>query len=142
MSQRLQTATRAARAAGRVLQDKFDAARDIRSKGKRDIVTDADYAAERTIRDILLARYPEDRFLSEESDARERQALWAQAAAEDSSALWVVDRLDGTTNYAHHLHVFCVSIALYAQQRVQLGVVYDPVSKETFAAERGRGATL
>ncbi len=142
MSQRLQTAVRAARAAGRVLHAKIDAARDIRAKGKRDIVTDADYAAEQAVREVLLARYPEDRFLSEESDALERQALWAQAEAADSCALWVVDPLDGTTNYAHHLHVFCVSIALYAQRRVQLGVVYDPVSQEMFAAERGCGATV
>ncbi len=142
MSVRLQTAMRAARAAGRVLHDRFDAARDIRSKGKRDIVTDADYAAERTVREILLARHPEDRFLSEESDARDRQALWAEADAADSSSLWVVDPLDGTTNYAHHVHMFCVSIALYAQRAVQLGVVYDPLSREMFAAERGRGAML
>lgn len=142
MTQRLQTASRAARAAGRVLRAKFDAAREIRSKGKRDIVTDADYAAERAAREVLLARFPDDRFLSEESDARERAALWAEAEASDAVALWVVDPLDGTTNYAHHQPVFGVSIGLYVRHAVQLGVVYDPVHDELFAAERGHGATV
>ncbi len=142
MTQRLQTAVRAARAAGRVLSAKFNAAREIRSKGKRDIVTDADYAAERAVRDVLLSRFPDDRFLSEESDAQERAALWRQAEAPDAPALWVVDPLDGTTNYAHHHPVFNVSIGLYLGGEVQLGVVYDPVHGELFAAERGHGATV
>ncbi len=142
MTQRLQTAVRAARAAGRVLRNKFDAAREIRSKGKRDIVTDADYAAERAAREVLLARFPDDRFLSEESDARERAALWAEAEALEAVALWVVDPLDGTTNYAHHHPTFSVSIGLYIGHNVQLGVVYDPVHDELFAAERGHGATV
>ncbi len=142
MTQRLQTAVRAARAAGRVLWAQFDAAREIRSKGKRDIVTDADYAAEKAVREVLSSRFPDDRFLSEESDARERAALWREAEASDAPALWVVDPLDGTTNYAHHQPVFTVSIGLYLRQEVQLGVVYDPVHAEVFAAERGRGATV
>ncbi len=142
MTQHLKTAIRAARAAGRVLRDMFERTREIHSKGKRDIVTDADYAAERAVREVLLARYPEDRFLSEESAAAERQALWAESSASPTLGLWVVDPLDGTTNYAHHLPFFCVSIARCCGPDVQLGVVYDPVHQELFAAERGRGATV
>ena len=113
MSQRLLTAQRAARAAGKVLAAKLHDRRDIRYKGKRDIVTDADYAADRTIKQIVLSRFPNDKFVSEEGDAEEHKRLWAQADASDGVALWVVDPLDGTTNYAHTLYAFCTSIALY-----------------------------
>ncbi len=142
MSQRLQTALRAARAAGKVLIKKLDSVREIHSKGKRDIVTDADYAADRIIRKILLSRFPRDRFLSEEGDAAERARLWKQAKASDGIALWIVDPLDGTTNYSRNLYPFTVSIALYQTGAVQLGVVYDPIRNELFSAERGRGAHL
>jgi len=142
MTQRLQTAMRAARAAGKVLLEKLNVGREIRSKGKRDIVTDADYAADRTVRSILLSRFPNDRFLSEEGDAAQQRKLWAQAETSDEIALWVVDPLDGTTNYAHHLYPFSVSIAFFRANAVQLGVVYDPIRGEMFSAERGRGAYL
>jgi myo-inositol-1(or 4)-monophosphatase len=142
MSLRLQTALRAARAAGKVLLDKLHDGRQIHSKGKRDIVTDADYAADRTVRKILLSRFPRDQFLSEEDDADARKRLWAQASASDGLALWVVDPLDGTTNYSRSLCPFCVSIALYQAGAVRIGVVYDPIRDELFSAERGRGARL
>jgi myo-inositol-1(or 4)-monophosphatase len=142
MTQRLQTAIRAARAAGHVLAAKFNEAREIRSKGKRDIVTDADYAADRTVREILLARFPQDRIFSEEGDAAARAALWTEAQSHPDLGVWIIDPLDGTTNYAHHLPIFCVSIALYQNHHVQAGVIFDPVNKELYAAERGHGATL
>ncbi len=142
MTQQLQTALRAARAAGKLLREKLDGARDIRSKGKRDIVTDADYAADRAVRSILHARDPRDYLLSEEDSAETREQLWARAGASDGARLWIVDPLDGTTNYAHRLPTFSVSIALYQHGAVQLGVVYDPLRDEMFAAERGAGAFL
>lgn len=142
MSRRLQTARRAARAAGQVVREKLGDVREIKSKGKRDIVTDADFAAERTVRAILHANFPHDDFLSEEDAAETRQGLWARVEAADSARLWVVDPLDGTTNYAQHLPCFAVSIALYQAGAVQIGVVYDPLRREMFAAERGRGAFL
>lgn len=142
MNQRLETARRAARAAGQVLHNKFNDAREIRSKGKRDIVTDADFAAERVAREILLNHFSHDYFLSEEDDAVTRKALWTQADEADAQPLWVVDPLDGTTNYAHRLPSFAVSIALYRGRHVPLGVVYDPLRDEMFSAERGRGAYL
>ncbi|MBI4786122.1 MAG: inositol monophosphatase [Chloroflexi bacterium] len=142
MNSRLQTAARAARAAGKILRAKFDATREITSKGKRDIVTDADFAADRAIRDILLGRFPQDRILSEEGDAAAWQALWAETETNDDLAVWIVDPLDGTTNYARHHSIFCVSIALYQKRSVQAGVIYDCIHNELFVAERGRGATL
>jgi myo-inositol-1(or 4)-monophosphatase len=142
MSQRLFTAQRAARAAGKVLAAKWHDRRKIRYKGKRDIVTDADYAADRIIREIVCARFPDDKFISEEGDAAEHKRLWAQADASDDLALWVVDPLDGTTNYARMFYPFCTSIAVYQAGQVQLGAVYDPILGELFSAERGRGARL
>ena len=142
MSRRFQVAVQAARAAGKILVEKLREGREIKFKGRRDIVTDADYAADRTIRAILLARFPHDQYLSEEGDAAERARLWKMADASDDLAVWVVDPLDGTTNYSRNLYPFTTSIALYQAGAVKVGVVYDPVSKELFAAERGRGAWL
>ena len=142
MSQRLDVARRAARAAGRIVRDKLDQTREVKSKGKRDIVTDADFAADRTVRSILRASLPQDHYLSEEDSAEKRQALWARAQASGDMRLWVVDPLDGTTNYAQHVPCFAVSIALYRAGAVEIGVVYDPLRREMFSAERGRGAFL
>ncbi len=142
MTQRLSTAIRAARAAGKVLREKLGDARAVRFKGKRDIVTDADYAADRTVRSIVHARYPHDHFISEEDSAGTREQLWARVATSDGARLWIVDPLDGTTNYAHRLPAFTVSIAMYQQGAVQLGVVYEPLRGEMFAAERHAGAFL
>ncbi len=142
MSSYLQAATRAARLGGKILVEKFEAARDIRSKGKRDIVTDADYASERAVRQVLQEHDPQTRFISEELTAEENAALWRELDANPGLCGWVVDPLDGTTNYAHRQPLFAVSIALYSAGQVQVGVVLDPLRKELFAAERGRGATL
>ncbi len=142
MSERLQIATRAARAAGKIIREKLGGVREIKSKGKRDIVTDADFAADRTIRALVLTHFPRDHFLSEEDAPAARQPLWARVEEFGAECLWVVDPLDGTTNYAHRLPAFCVSIALYQRGAVQIGVVYDPLRDELFAAERGHGARL
>ena len=142
MSQRLDAATRAARAAGRIVAEKLGQTRTIKSKGKRDIVTDADFAADRSVRSILHASFPRDQFLSEEDSQEKREGLWARVKVADDTRLWVVDPLDGTTNYAQHLPCFSVSIALYQAGAVQIGVVYDPLRREMFAAERGQGAFL
>ncbi len=140
MSPRLQTAMRAARAAGKQVRARLDKTRNIRSKGKRDIVTDADYAADRAVRSILHARFPRDHFLSEEDTLDTRNKVWARVGISEDECLWIVDPLDGTTNYARRLPCFSVSIALYRHGAVQIGVVYDPLRDEMFAAERDRGA--
>lgn len=142
MASHLQAAIRAARVSGKILVDKFEAVRDIRSKGKRDIVTDADFAAEHAVRTLLAEHDPQIRFISEELSAEENAALWKELEANPALCGWVVDPLDGTTNYAHRHPPFAVSIAMVSGGRVQLGVVFDPLRKEMFAAERGRGATL
>jgi len=142
MNQRLQTARRAARAAGKILRDKLGDTRDIRSKGKRDIVTDADYAADHAVRTILHARFPRDHFLSEEDPPDTRNEIWARVEASSDERLWIVDPLDGTTNYSRRLPCFSVSIGLYQAGAPQMGVVYDPLCDEMFTAERGGGAFL
>lgn len=142
MTQRFTIAKRAARAAGKVLLNKLRDGREIKLKGRRNIVTDADFAADRTIRKILLTHFPTDRFISEEGDAAEHARWWTLAKISDEVNLWIIDPLDGTTNYSRNLYPFCVSIALYRAGAVQAGVVYDPLRQEMFAAERGRGAWL
>lgn len=141
MPSQLQIAIRAARLGGAILAEKFDAAREIRSKGKRDIVTDADYASERAVRSALAEHDARTRFISEELSAAENAALWKELEGNPGLGAWVVDPLDGTTNYAHHQPTFSVSIALYSGGQVQVGVVFDPLRKEMFAAQRGCGAT-
>ena len=123
----------AARAAGRLLRDEVSGTRRIAYKGApTNLVTEMDQRAEAEILGRLRAAFPEDAILSEESGA----------ASGRSGRRWIVDPLDGTTNYAHGLPVFGVSIALQAERRVVLGVVYDPSREELFVAEHGRGATL
>jgi myo-inositol-1(or 4)-monophosphatase len=142
MNQRLVIAKNAARAAGKVIKEKLADTREIHFKGKRDIVTDADHAADQIIHQMIHERFPNDQFISEEGDASQRKELWARAAKSNDENLWVIDPLDGTTNYAHRLPTFCVSIALYQANAVQIGVVYDPLRDELFSTERGKGAFL
>jgi myo-inositol-1(or 4)-monophosphatase len=123
----------AARAAGRLLRDELSGARRIAYKGSpTNLVTEMDQRAEALILERLHGAFPDDAFLAEEQGA----------AAGRSNRRWIVDPLDGTTNYAHGLPVFGVSIALEAGRRLVLGVVYDPSRDEMFVAERGGGATL
>jgi myo-inositol-1(or 4)-monophosphatase len=97
-----------------------------------DLVTEIDEEAEQVIRKELLGTFPSYRMLAEEG---------GELAGEED-ARWIVDPLDGTTNYAHGLPIFCVSVALERAGEMVVGVVHDPIHEETFAAERGRGATL
>ncbi|PQO44525.1 inositol monophosphatase family protein [Blastopirellula marina] len=134
MSSYLTTCEKAARAAGEVLnhwRGKFS----VREKGRADLVTDADLAAQKAIAEILLADFPDFDFLGEESQASERPPA-------DSPFCWIVDPLDGTTNYVHGLPNYSVSIALAEAGTVIAGVVYDPVFDRCFKAEKGQGAYL
>jgi myo-inositol-1(or 4)-monophosphatase len=126
-----EAAVEAARAAGEVLRGAFGEEQAVRHKGEVDIVTETDEKAEAVIKEILLGSFPSYGMLAEEG---------GELAGKD--ARWIVDPLDGTTNYAHGLPIFCVSIALEKDGEVALGVVHDPVSRETYVAERGGGATL
>ncbi|HXH81535.1 MAG TPA: inositol monophosphatase family protein [Candidatus Tectomicrobia bacterium] len=125
-------AVEAARAAGALLRDALPAARRIGYKGSpTNLVTEMDARAEALIVERLAHAFPDDGVLAEERGAR----------AGRSGRRWIVDPLDGTTNYAHGLPVFAVSIALQVGPEVALGVVFDPMRDELYVAERGRGAT-
>ncbi len=127
----LETAISAARAGGEELVRRFSLPRDITHKGKLDLLTDADTAAEARVLAVIRERHPDDAILAEESGktgAGER--------------VWIVDPLDGTTNYAHGVPHYAVSIAYRAGGATEIGVIYDPTRDELYAAARGGGATL
>lgn len=109
-----------------------------REKGPRDLVTDADVAAQKTIEKILLGAFPDHDFLGEES----QPGPPGDEPVRRSSYRWIVDPLDGTANYVHKLQSFAVSIALEHRGQIVLGVVYDPISGEMYHAQAGSGAFL
>lgn len=126
-------ATEIARDAGAILRDRFGQPHEVRFKGTIDMVTEADRAAEALIAGRLRDAYADHLLLCEEG---------SQGAALDSPYRWVVDPLDGTTNFAHGLPTFAVSIALEEAGLPIIGVVYDPMRDELFVSQRGGGATL
>jgi len=132
----LNTAIKAARRAGNLISR---AARDldritVSSKGPKDFVTEVDRAAEQAIVDTLLEAYPQHGILAEEGTASERN--------KDAEYVWVIDPLDGTTNFLHGMPQYCISIALRHHHQITQGVIYDPVRNDLFTASRGRGAFL
>ena len=131
----LNFAIQTARDAGRVLVDRLGRAIQITNKGDIDLVTEADIAAEHLIIERIQSYHPRHAILAEESGETIRQG-------DRSEWKWIVDPLDGTTNFAHGYPCFCVSIALERAGVLQIGVIYDPMRDELFAAERGQGATL
>jgi myo-inositol-1(or 4)-monophosphatase len=132
----LNFAIQTARDAGRVLAEKFGRAIQISNKGDIDLVTEADLASEQLIVERIRSYHPRHAILTEEAGAL------AAIGGARSEYKWIIDPLDGTTNYAHGYPCFCVSVALEHEGRVVVGVVYDPIRDELFAAERGGGATL
>jgi len=131
----LNFATQVARDAGNLLVQRLGIAK-ITTKGDINLVTEADIAAENLIIESIRSYYPQHGILAEESG----EAI--QVAGKRSDWKWIIDPLDGTTNYAHGYPCFCVSIALEHKGELEIGVVYDPMRDEMFAAERGQGATL
>jgi myo-inositol-1(or 4)-monophosphatase len=121
-----------AREAGELLCARLDDPREVEQKRPRDLVTDADRASEALIVSRIREVFPAASILGEESGA----------FAGSGDERFIVDPLDGTTNYAHRYPLFCVSIAYEVAGRIEAGVVYAPVLDELFAARRGRGATL
>ncbi len=127
------TAEEGARLAGRILAERFQGERTIEFKHSGiDLVTDADKASEEALLGFLRARHPGHAFLAEESGASQG----------GSGLRWLIDPLDGTTNYAHRVPHFCVSVAVEGPEGLLAGVVYDPMLDELFSAARGEGATL
>ncbi|MBA2525124.1 MAG: inositol monophosphatase [Pyrinomonadaceae bacterium] len=133
----LSFAIQTARDAGGVLIDRLGRAQ-VSNKGTIDLVTEADIAAEKLIIDRIRSHYPRHAILAEESGASEG----IPSIPGESEWKWLIDPLDGTTNYAHGYPCFCVSIGVERRGRIEIGVVYDPMRDEMFAAERGQGATL
>lgn len=125
-------ACEAALAAGAILRERLGRPHDVRLKGTVDLVTEADRAAETLIADMIRGSFPDHDLLGEEG-ARGNAA---------SAFRWVVDPLDGTTNFAHNLPHFAVSIGLEHDGEPLAAAVYDPMRDELYAAGRGRGATL
>jgi len=129
----LALALEAARRASAVLRRRSSRRRSVRLKGWRDPVTDADVAAQQVVVDYLRRETPDYAILAEEG-------LHADLAG--PTPIWVIDPLDGTSNYARHIPLYCVSIALVRAGQSQLGVIHDPVRGETYFAARGGGAFL
>jgi myo-inositol-1(or 4)-monophosphatase len=132
----LTTAVKAARRAGNIINR---GARDldrltISTKGPKDFVSEVDRAAEAAIVETLHATYPGHAILAEEGTA--------QGANADAEHVWIIDPLDGTTNFLHGFPQYCVSIALQHKGQITQGVIYDPVRNDLFTATRGRGAFL
>ena len=104
----------------------------IEYKGKIDLITKTDIESEKFIKNRISKNFPEDNILSEESEATHK----------DSSRLWIIDPLDGTTNFTHKYPFFAVSIALEMESKIKFGVVYNPIFNEMFWAENGKGSFL
>jgi len=129
----LNIAVRAARAAGEVIIRSLNRLESltITSKGRNDFVSEVDHAAEAEIIKLIRKNYPNHAFLAEES-----------GRSGDSDTVWIIDPLDGTTNFLHGFPTFAVSIACQIKGKLEHGVVYDPISQEIFTASRGGGAHL
>lgn len=125
-------AVETARSAGRLLRENVGKAGRIEFKGAVDIVTETDRRSEELIMAAIRKAFPGHGILTEESPEVKR----------DSPFKWVIDPLDGTTNYSHGFPFFCVSIGFEAEGEVVFGAVYDPMMDELYTAERGRGAEL
>ena len=132
MNEYVNTAVDAAMQAGALLRSGLSRPQTVREATQHDIKLQIDVDCETLIRSIILERFPDHALLGEEGGG----------LIETERPLWNIDPLDGTVNYAHGLPHFCISIALQIAGETVLGVIYDPVVNELFAAERGHGATL
>lgn len=128
----------AALAAGEFLCRNFARPHNITLKSAIDPVTESDLASQEAIIRLIRQTFPEHEILAEEVT----DATRPKAAPSNSACRWIIDPLDGTVNFAHGFPVFCVSIAFEAEGVVAYGVVYDPLRKELFEAQRGGGAFL
>jgi myo-inositol-1(or 4)-monophosphatase len=132
----INVAIKAAREAGKIINR---AALDVESvrvsqKQVNDFVTEVDQASEKVIIETLLTAYPDHGILAEESGQ--------EHGAKDSDFVWIIDPLDGTTNFIHGFPVYCVSIALAVKGKVEQAVIYDPTRNDLFTATKGRGAYM
>jgi myo-inositol-1(or 4)-monophosphatase len=121
-----------AREAGALLRERIGDRHTVQYKGEINLVTEADHLSEALIVERIRGSFPDHGILSEESPE----------TANGSGFRWIIDPLDGTTNYAHGYPIFCVSIALEAEGKIRIGAVYNPMLDELFTAEKGAGAFL
>ena len=138
MSDFITICERAARLGGQTLLDWRGRFR-VREKSRSDLVTEADLASQEAIRRTILTEFPDHEFLGEE-DALEADGPAAPAPVDRPR--WIVDPLDGTTNYVHGLPQYCVSIALQIQRRIEAGVIYQPETDDCYVATSGGGVCL
>lgn len=131
----LNIAVRAARNAGRVISQSLEnpAAIEAMQKGQNDLVTNIDKQAEKAVIDTIRKSYPDHTIISEEAGELE---------GADKDTVWIVDPLDGTTNFVKGIPHYCVSIAIQVKGKVEHAVVYDPLRNELFSASKGQGAQL
>jgi myo-inositol-1(or 4)-monophosphatase len=134
MSEQLprEVAIAAAQVGGRILRRAFGQVQRVTHKGLVDLVTEQDRRSEAAIAEVIRAAFPDHAILAEEGGT----------SAGSPAHRWIVDPLDGTTNYAHGYPVFAVSVAYEENGELEVGVILDPLRRELFVAERGRGATL
>ena len=157
-SEFLEQAARAAVEAGRILKEKLGKV-EVREKAPADLVTEADLTSQRHIERTLLSAFPDHYFLGEETQGRSsgfwdnissqvppdkllKETQCGSGAPADAPYTWIVDPLDGTTNFVHGVPFFCSSIALARGNELICAAIYDPNNDELFTAERGQGAFL
>jgi myo-inositol-1(or 4)-monophosphatase len=126
------TGIAAAYKSGKILKSYIGNAFDIRKKGIKDLVTEADLHSERNIIRTIQDKFPDHAILAEESGAK----------SGDDKYQWIIDPLDGTINFAHQLPFFCISIAFALEGKTVMGIVFNPVNGELFSAISGKGALL
>lgn len=117
---------------GKILSEMYGGMFQVDRKGRIDLVTEADIASEKAIIHAITRQFPDHAILAEESGSRQEMSPYR----------WVIDPLDGTTNFAHSLPLFSISIAFQAHGETLFGAVFNPISEELFMAEKGKGATL
>jgi myo-inositol-1(or 4)-monophosphatase len=122
------------RGAGQIGLKRFGQGLEISLKGEVDLVTDVDLAMDALIRDTITHRFPEHNVITEEG--------WEEDTPRPTGYVWLVDPLDGTTNYVHGYPAFCVSVALVRGDEILRGCIYDPLREEVFYGEKSGGATL
>jgi myo-inositol-1(or 4)-monophosphatase len=126
--------------AGHLLVERYERVEQVGFKSARDIVTEVDHLSEALILEAIRARFPADGLLAEETGGHHGPA--GEPPTSGHGRTWIVDPIDGTINYANGIPFFCVSIALVSEGCPALGVVHDPIRRETFAATAGGPATL
>ncbi len=133
MRQDLKICLAAALAGGRIVKKYYGRKFKVRKKGEINLVTEVDFLAQEAICKIIRKIFPQDALLAEEGDLSKTQS---------AERRWIIDPLDGTTNFAHGYPRFCVSVALEVSGRLKCGIIYDPIMEEVFKAEAKSGAFL